>query len=146
MTTGKRLKRQGMSELFFASSPDHFAEDAPSEAADEAVREFLRRFPAGGYEFEAETIDGGGLGGVGTLTHVLPALPEIVTPVSDTDDPPVADPKDLVIEWEPVTMRFIGDGPVTIIEYQVILDQVDPLRAQAGVDGDTRRALINVPG
>jgi hypothetical protein len=64
----------------------------------------------------------------------------------DTDDPPIVDPDNLVIEWEPVTTRFIGDGPVEIIEYQVILDQVDPLRAMPWVDGSTRRALINLPG
>jgi hypothetical protein len=71
-----------MSELFFASNPDHFAEDAPSDAADEAVEEFLSRFTAGEYEFEAERVNGDELEGVATLSHVLPALPEIVAPVS----------------------------------------------------------------
>jgi hypothetical protein len=32
-----------------------------------------------------------------------------------------------------------------IIEYQVILDQVDPPRAEPWIDGKTRRALINLP-
>ncbi len=62
-----------------------------------------------------------------------------------TDDPPLVDPDNLVIEWEPVTTRFIGVGPVEIIEYQVIVDQVDPLRAEPWIDGGTRRALINLP-
>ena len=95
---------------------------------------------------EAQLVNGGELEGEGMLTHVLPALPEIIAPVSDTDDPPVVDPDDLVIEWEPVTTRFIGYGLVEIIEYQVILDQVDPVRAIPWIDGSTRRALINLPG
>ncbi len=143
------LGRQGMSELFFASNPSHFPEDENGEIDPEGtiavVEAFLRRFPAGTYEAEVR-LPGGMLEGETLLTHVLPALPEILAPVSATDDPPVVDPNDLVIEWEPVTTRFIGEGPVDIIEYQVILDQVDPLRAMPWVDGGTRRALINLPG
>ena len=75
-----------------------------------------------------------------------PRSPRLLRRFRDTDDPPIVDPDNLVIEWEPVTTRFIGDGPVEIIEYQVILDQVDPLRAMPWVDGSTRRALINLPG
>ncbi len=144
MKTQGRLRRQGMSELFFASNPSHYLEDEPD--FDEPVEAFLRRFPAGTYEMEARLAEGGELEGEGILTHVLPALPEIVAPVSDADDPPVVDPDNLVIDWEPVTTRFIGGGPVEIIEYQVILDQVDPLREMPWVDGETRRALINLPG
>jgi hypothetical protein len=146
MKTKSQLRRQGMSELFFASSPDHFAEDAPSDAAQDTVDEFLKKFPAGAYEFEAKMIDGNELEGDAMLTHVIPALPEITAPVSDTDEPPIVDPDNLVIEWEPVTTTFSGKGSVTIIDYQVILDQVDPLRDMAWVDGKTRRALINLPG
>ena len=85
MKTKSQLRRQGMSELFFASSPDHFAEDAPSDAAQDTVDEFLKKFPAGAYEFEAKMIDGNELEGDAMLTHVIPALPEITAPVSDTD-------------------------------------------------------------
>ncbi|MGI9304970.1 MAG: hypothetical protein ACR2RB_20030 [Gammaproteobacteria bacterium] len=95
---------------------------------------------------EARLTDGGELEGEGVLSHVLPALPEIIAPVSDSDRPPLVDPDNLVIEWEPVTTRFIGDGPVDIIEYQIIVDQVEPVRVEPWVDGGTRRALINVPG
>jgi hypothetical protein len=150
LKTRRRLARQGMSERFFASSPSHFPEDDSGEidpeGTIETIEAFLRRFPAGVYEMEAKLLDGGELEGDGMLTHVLPALPEIVAPVSHGDMPPVVDPDNLVIEWKPVTTRFVGVGPVTIIEYQVILDQVDPIRETPWVDGSTRRALINVPG
>jgi hypothetical protein len=113
MITQKQLGMQSMSELFFASTPDHFPEvmEAPSEEAIAVVQEFLRKFPAGGYEFEAEKNDGGELTGIATLSHVLPTLSEIIAPVSDTDDPPVVNPDNLVIGWEPVTTRFIDDEP-----------------------------------
>lgn len=140
----RNIQRQGgLSELFFASEPTHYLEDEPE--FDGTIEEFLSRFPEGEYEFEGHTVDGIQLEGEATLTHVLPALPEITAPVSDDGEPPTIDPNDLLIEWEPVTTRFVGDGPVDIFEYQVILDQVDPPRDAPWVDGKTRRALINLP-
>lgn len=148
LNTQRKLGRQGLSELTFASEPDHFPEEAlaPSDEANEVVQAFLKKFPAGVYEFEGKTVDGLELEGEATLTHVLPALPEIVAPISFTDDPPVVDPNNLVIEWNPVTIQFLNDNPVEIIEYQIILDQVEPLRTTSWIDGLARRGLINVPG
>lgn len=140
----RRLRRQGgMSEMFFASEPTHYLEDDP--AFDGTIASFLRRFPPGEYEFEGLTGGGQEIEGEAVLTHVLPALPEILAPVSATDDPPRVDADGLVIEWEPVTTRFLGPGSVEIVEYQVILDEVDPERDQPWVDGGTRRALVNLP-
>jgi len=140
-----RLRRQGgMSEMFWASEPSHYLVDEPE--FDEPIEAFLKRWPPGVYDFEGWTGTGVNIDGEATLSHVLAALPEIVSPVSDTDDPPVVDPNDvLVIDWEPVTTRFDGPGAVEIFEYQVILDQVDPEREMSWVDGNTRRALINLP-
>ena len=148
LRTQRKLGRQGLSELHFASEPDHFPEEAlaPSDEANEVVKAFFRKFPAGNYEVEGRTVDGNELEGDATLTHVLPALPEIVNPVSMTDEPPLVDPFNLVIEWNQVTTRFLGDGPVDIIEYQVILDQVEPQRTIPWIDGSARRGLVNVPG
>lgn len=141
---GRLVRQDGMSEMFWASEPTHYLEDEPD--FDGPIAEFLQTFPAGVYDFEATRLDGVEIVGEATLSHVLPALPEIVSPVSETEDPPVIDPNDvLVIDWEPVTTRFDGPGPVEIIEYQVIIDQVDPERDQPWVDGGTRRALINLP-
>ncbi len=128
-----RLKRQGgLSEVFFASEPSHYLVDEPD--FDEPVEDFLKRWP-----------NGPDLEGEATLSHVLPALPRIVSPVSAGEEPPVVDPDNPVIDWEPVTARFTGRGPVEIFEYQVILDLVDPERSTPWVDGGPRRALINLP-
>ncbi len=129
LKTKKSLGKQGMSEMHFASQPSPFPEDAPSAAATETVEAFLARFPAGDYEVEGVTLDGSELEGIATLTHVLPALPEIVAPIADGDDPPIVDlSDDTVIEWELVTTRFIGSGPVEIVGYQVIVEQVEPFQ------------------
>jgi len=115
----RSLQLQGLTELFFESSEPSL-DDLP-------LADFLARFPAGIYEFEGETVDGVKMEGEATFTHVIPAGPEIVSPVSFTQDPPVVDPDSLVIEWEPVTTT-IASGALTIAGYQVIVEQVTPLR------------------
>lgn len=138
------LKSQGgLSEMFWASEPTHYLEDQPN--FDGTIESFLSRFPEGVYEFEGRTVAGNKVEGEAVLSHVLPALPEILSPVSDTDDPPAVDPENLVIDWEPVTMNFDGDGPVEIDEYQVIVEQADPARVRPWTDGKTRAAVINLP-
>ena len=62
--------------------------------------------------------------------------PVIGAPVAMSDDPPVVDPDDTVIEWLPVVGRFIGAGPVDVVGYQIVIEQVDPNRV----------ATINLPG
>lgn len=114
------LAKHGLTELFFETSE-------PS-LADLPLKDFLARFPAGRYEFEGETIDGTELESTAVLSHTIPAGPEIVSPISLDDDPPLVDPDHLVIEWEPVTETITGSGRVQITGYQVIVEQEEPLR------------------
>jgi hypothetical protein len=134
-----RLGRQGMTELGFASQPTSFPEDADPTGPEVAavVRSFLRRFKAGAYEMEAKTLEKGvELESEAILTHDLPALPEIVAPVSeDEEELPVLDPESALIAWEPVTGQFLGSGTVEITGYQVIVEQVEPFR----------KLVINLP-
>ena len=123
-----------MSEMHWASEPSHYLEDEPD--FDEPIEAFLTRFPEGEYEFEGRTLDGSELEGIATFTHVLPALPEITTPISETDEPPVVDSNNAVIAWEPVTETFTGSTDIEIVEYQVIVEQVDP---------SFRNSIINLP-
>ncbi len=141
--TGVLKRQSGVSEMYFASEPTHYLEDEPN--FDGTIESFLSRFPEGVYEFEGQTVAGNKVEGEALLSHVLPALPEILSPVSATNEPPVVDPQNLVIDWEPVTTRFIGAGPVTIDEYQVIVEQADPARVRPWTDGKTRAAVINLP-
>ena len=119
--TGKRsLGKQGLTELFFESSEPSLVE-LP-------LPEFLVRFPEGTYALEGKTIDGIGLEGTAILSHVIPAGPEIISPVSLDDNPPVVDPSNAVIEWNPVTDTITDSDTFEIIGYQVIVEQVEPRR------------------
>ena len=142
----RKLRRQnGVSEIFFASVPSHYLEDEPN--FDESIEDFLARWPEGFYEFESISLDGDDYESEVYFSHRMPDLPEIVAPVSPNDDPAeVSADLPLFIDWEPVTVDFLYGEPVSIMEYQIIVDLVEPERTNAWVDGSTRRALINVPG
>jgi hypothetical protein len=116
----RSLRKQGLTEFFFESSEPSLAE-VPLE-------EFLARFPEGEYEFEGLTVEGEAIEGVATFTHVIPAGPEIISPVSETEDLPVVDTEDFEIEWVPVTETIFGSEDIEIVGYQVIVEQVEPLR------------------
>ena len=62
-----RLRRQGLTELFFESAEPPFDELTPEQ--------FFKRFPEGIYEVEAKMIDGGKLESEVVFTHVMPAPP-----------------------------------------------------------------------
>ncbi|MEA1900225.1 MAG: hypothetical protein U9N47_05600 [Thermodesulfobacteriota bacterium] len=49
-------------------------------------------------------------------------------PLSLTDEPPVVDPNDFVIQWEPVRETITGSEDIEIVGYQVIVEQEEPLR------------------
>lgn len=116
ITTTGSLNKQGLTELFFESSEPSLVE-VPLE-------EFLERFPEGMYDFEGKTVEGEKIEGEATFTHVIPAAPVVVSP----QDGAVVDPNDCIIDWDPVTQTIGGAGAITIIGYQVIVEQVEPLR------------------
>jgi len=130
------VRRQGLTELFFESSEPPFDEVS--------LAEFLARFPEGEYEFEGMTIDGQKIEGEAMFTHVIPAGPEITSPEQSEDDPPVVDPCDTVIEWEPVTETFFGSCDIEIVNYEVIVVQLDPHR-EFKVDLPPTQTSVTVP-
>ena len=58
-----KLKRQGLTELFFESAEPTFDELAP--------RKFFRRFPEGEDEIEGETLEGEELESTAVVTHLI---------------------------------------------------------------------------
>ena len=62
-----RLKRQGLTELFFESAEPTFGELDPVD--------FFKRFPEGIYEIEGKTLDGEERENEVYLSHVMPAAP-----------------------------------------------------------------------
>jgi hypothetical protein len=129
-----RLRRQGLTEIFFESAEPTFDELPP--------RKFFRRFPEGIYEIEGETLDGEELESETDLTHVMPAPPEPTVngaPMAvqcDEEEPgydaTVVDMLPVVIAWPAVEMSHPdpeGGGagvqppvPVTINNYEVVVE------------------------
>jgi hypothetical protein len=137
-----RLRRQGLTEIFFESAEPTFDELTP--------KRFFRRFPEGTYEVEGRTLEGDELESEMLLTHVIPAPPGGVTlnatadPLDegqcDDEDPAAFDPPEVTlvddtvtIEWGEVTMSHpeIVDGPgvglgsvqpVDIYNYEVVVE------------------------
>jgi hypothetical protein len=114
-----RLRRQGLTEVFFESAEPTFDELSPGR--------FFRRFPAGKYEIEGTTLDGRELGSVVRLTHVMPA-PAAGIEISGMD-----------VDLESVdcdddnTIPTVAPGPVTIAWGAVTMSHPDPLGGGAGV-------------
>ena len=121
---GKHLRRVrlaaayrdlGMTELFF--------EGAEPELAEVPLEELLALFPDGEYEFQGVTVDGGQITGEGTLSHAVPAGPD----VSDSDDA-VVPGNPFMIRWTHVTDKatdpaggVFPDRPIDVVAYQVIV-------------------------
>ena len=128
-----RLRRQGLTELFFESAEPPFESDEPDERTL-TPEQFFRRFPEGIYEVSGLSIDNEELESDVTVTHVMPAPPEIFVggaPVSEDCDedpgPAVSAPFD--ISWLPVTMSHPDLGrsgePVEIVRYELIVERPD---------------------
>lgn len=124
-----RLRRQGLTELFFESAEPTFDELAPER--------FFRRFPEGEYEIEGVTLEGEELESTAELTHLIPAPPsgievsgvEILPDEVDCDeDIPVVDGEDgIVISWDPVTHSHLNLGRtnefIEVVNYQVVVEE-----------------------
>ena len=120
-----RLRRQGLTEIFFESAEPTFDELDPED--------FFRRFPAGEYEVEGVTLEGEELESETELTHVLPAPPVVFIngePAAESCDaeelPEVSADDDVIIAWDEVTMSHneIGEPGVSIevVNYEVVVE------------------------
>ncbi|MDH3691493.1 MAG: hypothetical protein OEU36_18790 [Gammaproteobacteria bacterium] len=124
----RSLREQGLTENFFESA------EPPCDPAEEdavPLAEFLDRFETGEYHFSARTIEGGKLKGETTLTHSLPAAPDI----SAFDGSSNVDPDNTVITWaagtdlggcqddDLVTNGIIPDpGTVDVVRWEVVVE------------------------
>ena len=98
-----RLRRQGLTELFFESAEPTFDELSPEK--------FFRRFPEGTYEIEGKNLDGVELESETELTHLMPA-----PPVVKVNDEPAAEDCDADAGHSPhecvdLTKRHRGTSP-----------------------------------
>jgi hypothetical protein len=129
-----RLRRQGLTELFFESAEPTFDELDPEK--------FFRRFPEGEYDIEGYTLDGEERESEVYLSHIIPAAPDGVK-INGTDAPedcdaelPVVDPSGgVTISWDQVdeshAAKWAGDpekialgedGDVVVRYYEVVVE------------------------
>ncbi len=125
-----RLRRQGLTEIFFESAEPPFDELAPET--------FFARFPEGTYEIEGVSLDGVEIESETEITHVMPAPPAPavngVPAASQCDDEepgydaPVIEADDYVIAWNPVTMTHPSLGSpqgaegLVVVNYEVVVE------------------------
>jgi hypothetical protein len=109
-------KDLGMTELFF--------EGAEPSLFDFPLGDLLSLFPEGEYNFKGRTVDGEKITAESTLSHAVPAGPD----VSASDDT-VGTGNVLVIRWDAVTEvatdpagGTFPDLPILIVAYQVIVE------------------------
>jgi len=120
-----RLRRQGLTEIFFESAEPTFDELPPEK--------FFRRFREGTYEIEGKTLDGVELESETELTHVMPAPPVVSVngqPAAencDADELPIVGGGDVVtLSWDPVTQSHPDLGTrgvaVEVVNYEVVAE------------------------
>lgn len=124
-----RLRRQGLTEIFFESAEPTF-EDLPTAT-------FFRRFPEGTYDVEGVTLDGEERESESEITHRMPApaAPTVnsIAMAEQCDDeepgfdaPTVESP--VVIAWPPVNSTHPdlghpqGSPEITIYNYEVVVE------------------------
>ena len=129
VAAGSRLRRQGLTEIFFESAEPPFDELPPAV--------FFRRFPEGTYDVEGITIDGQELESETEVTHAMPAPADptvnglAMAQVCDDEDPAYDAPTVLLpvtISWPPVsqthpTLGHPQSSPdITIVNYELVVE------------------------
>ena len=114
-----RLFEIGSTEFFTESAEPGLAEgcDDPENCEEEeieaAISAFQEKFPEGKYEFFATSIEGVDLKGKWTLSHSLPAPPEITSPGEEDGS---LHPENAIISWSP------GDDGATVVRWEVVVE------------------------
>lgn len=122
-----RLRRQGLTELFFESAEPNFADLSPEE--------FFDRFPEGEYEIEGVTLEGDKLESPAKFTHMMPApagniMLNLIIPAAENCDvdplpvvsPPVTISWDMVMTSHPDIGNPKSDPNIVIVGQQLVLE------------------------
>jgi hypothetical protein len=154
-----RLRRQGLTEIFFESAEPTFDELSPNR--------FFNRFPEGIYEIEGLTLDHQELESETEVTHVMPAPPQALVnglpmglqcddELPGYDAPEVTPP--VIISWADVTMSHpdpMGGGAgvqppvsVDINNYEVVVEYEDDDEFESilGVKLPPDQTSLTIPG
>ena len=131
-----RLRKQGLTELFFESAEPTFDELSPEK--------FFKRFPEGEYEVEGITTDGEERESTVMVTHLLPAPPANLTisgeaTPEDCDDGPVPSVSGpFIVSWDPVTHSHPELGRtnelIDVVKYEVVVEREEPTPLKFTID------------
>jgi hypothetical protein len=152
-----RLKRQGLTEIFFESAEPCFPSNPECDDPLDP-QTFFDRFPEGTYEIEVETLEGDELESEVYLSHLIPAAPEVVSVGGDDAEPEegecwglISGAVDVMIDWNPVTMSHLelgtpndaplGDNEVINYEFVAEIDGTD-IKSSTIVSPDTTEWTI----
>jgi hypothetical protein len=131
----------GLTELFFETSEP--------ENAEVPIAEVLARLPEGTYTFTGDMVDGGQSTTTATLSHNIPAGPELLTPADGSTG---VDPSNVVVSWEAVSQDINGSF-ITIVGYQVVVEiDEDPefpegfLQTEFSIHLPATATSVTVPG
>jgi hypothetical protein len=113
------------------------------EEEEISLEDLFEAFPAGDYTLKGKR-KGARFEDQATLTHSIPAGPEITAP---TEGAVVPDDAALVIEWEEVTEAILPDlGPVNIVGYHVVIVEAGgEALPQLDVDVPLDQTSVTVP-
>lgn len=117
--------------------------EADEEEGVMALDELLETWPAGDYTFEGQRKNERSRSDA-TLTHAIPAGPEVVAP-EEGAVLPAAGP--VVIDWNAVTGPILPElGPVTIVGYHVIVEEAGAeVSPTLDVDVPSTQTSLTVP-
>ena len=139
MVEGGIRRIGGGTELFLESEEPEF------EDLDE-LEDLLGLLPEGEYRFIARTTGNDWAIGSAELTHVVPAGPVVLEPLPAPGEDCAAGVAvgDAVIAWEPVTTTIQGSPNVSIVAYQVIVED-EAAGRELAVMVDAATNAITVP-
>lgn len=137
-----KLRKQGLTELFFESAEPEFDDLSPAA--------FFARFPAGIYIVEGVTLEGDELESEMEITHLLPAPAETsvngTEAAEDCDTPLTGVTRPVVITWDEVEESidnteegFPAITPIDVVSYQVVAEiDETPFNVSAILGPDAR--------
>ncbi|MBT2988567.1 MAG: hypothetical protein B6D72_12890 [gamma proteobacterium symbiont of Ctena orbiculata] len=142
-----RLRRQGLTELFFESAEPPFDELTPAQ--------FFNRFPEGIYEVEGRTLDNQEMESEVEFTHLMPAPAANIqlsgVPAAencDADPLPVVTPP-VVISWDTVTHSHPDMGrsgeTVEVVRYQLVVEREEPTPLAMSIELPPDVTMMEVP-
>lgn len=102
----------GLTELFFETS------EPPNDEVP--IDSVLARLSEGTYTFTGDIVAVGESSVTTTFTHDIPAGPELLSPVDGAQG---VDPGNVVVLWNAVTTDVDGEPGITIVGYQVIVEE-----------------------